>query len=298
MQTILRSLSGKVVIMCLVESVERGPVRATIEVRREAAGSTFTQRIRLAAARAGECLEFDTLVDWRTPTTLLKATFPTTVSGQTATYDLGFGFIERPNNTEKKYEVPAQQWADLTDDEQPFGVTILNDCKYGWDKPDDHTLRLSLIHAPNDVEKDMGWHRFVYAVCTNRGDRGGVESLHHHQAIREAASLNQPLMAFQTTAHAGTLGRRFSFLNSGRSIVRALKKAENTDEIIVRLQEGVVRNRLQRCQIGKLKGSQSRSEVPDTRRLKSTLARGCHRVEKLLGKPIELGFAGRMLSER
>lgn len=29
-----------------------------------------------------------------------------------------------------------------------YGVSVLNDCKYGWDKPDDHTLRLTLLHAP------------------------------------------------------------------------------------------------------------------------------------------------------
>ena len=224
-----------------VRVLERGPARATIEVKREAAGSIFTQRIRLAAGRAGERLEFDTLVDWRTPATLLKAGFPTTVSSKTATYDLGFGLIERPGNTERKYEVPAQQWADLTDDEQPFGVTILNDCKYGWDKPDDHTLRLTLIHGPNDVEKDMGWHRFSYAICSHRSETPQNGKLNHYHAIRQAARLNQPLRAFQTLAHPGRLGKRFSFLKSPKAVVRAIKKAEKTDEIIVRLQEAVGR---------------------------------------------------------
>jgi alpha-mannosidase len=213
--------------------LEEGPARATIEVKRTTAGSAFTQRISLASGKAGDRVEFDTLVDWHTPTTLLKAVFPLAASKPAATYDLGCGTIERPNNTEKKYEVPAQQWADLTHGDGSFGVAIVNDCKYGWDKPDDNTLRLTLIHAPNEVEKDMGRHRMTYAVCGHQGDwREGA-------VIEQAARLNQPLMAFQTEKHAGALGSSFSFmaLNTPQVVVRALKKAERSDEIVLRLQE-------------------------------------------------------------
>ncbi len=216
-----------------VEVTERGPVRATIEVRREAEGSTFIQRLRLAAGDAGDRLEFDTVVDWRTPRTLLKVAYPLAASNEMATYDLGFGVIERANNTEKKYEVPAQQWADVTTADGSLGVSILNDCKYGWDKPNDHTIRLTLIHAPNDVEKDMGWHRMTYALTGHRGDwRTG-------RIVEGAARLNQPLAVFQTAAHPGPLGKRFSMLDveSDQIAVRALKLAEKTDEIVVRLQE-------------------------------------------------------------
>jgi len=212
---------------------EESPCRVAIEVHREVAGSSVVQRIRLGSGPAGERLEFDHLIDWRTPETLLKAVFPLAASNEVTTYDLGFGTIERPTNTPRKYEVPAQQWADLTDASGAFGVAILNDCKYGWDKPDDHTLRLTLIHAPNNVEKDMGWHRFTYAVYGHQGDwrLGGV--------TEQAARLNQPLRAFQTTPHDGELGKRYSLLhvNTPQVIARAVKKAEESDEIVVRLHE-------------------------------------------------------------
>jgi alpha-mannosidase len=56
-----------------------------------------------------------------------------------------------------------------------------------------------------------------------------------------AARLNQPLVAFQTTPHPGTLGRSFSMASlsdsTGQVAVRALKKAEDSDEIVVRVQE-------------------------------------------------------------
>ena len=44
--------------------------------------------------------------------------------------------------------MPAQQWADLTSSNGTYGVTIMNDCKYGWDKPNNNTLRLTIFHTP------------------------------------------------------------------------------------------------------------------------------------------------------
>ena len=62
--------------------------------------------------------------------TLLKMEFPLAVSNSNATFDLGLGTIQRPNETSSLYEVPAQQWADLTSSNGTYGVTIMNDCKY------------------------------------------------------------------------------------------------------------------------------------------------------------------------
>lgn len=222
-----------------VRIVERGPARAAVEVVRRAAGSTFVQRIRLT--EGGDRLEVENLVDWKSPNTLLKAAFPFTASNPQATYDLELGTISRGNNTPDHYEVPAQKWADLTDAGGAFGAAILNDSKYGWDKPADDVLRLTLIHTargkayPYQSSNDLGHHRFVYAVAGHRGDwrSGGVPA--------RAAALNQPLVAFQATPHAGSLGRSFSLFSlddpSGAVAVRALKKAEDGEEIVLRVQE-------------------------------------------------------------
>jgi len=219
--------------------VESGPARAAIEVARRGAGSTFIQRIRLAAGDAGDRVEFDTRIDWKTTGTLLKATFPLTATNASATYDLGLGTIDRGTNTENKYEVPAQQWADLTASDSSFGVAVLNDSKYGWDKPDERTLRLTLLHTPitksafvYQDKQDIGLHKILYAVCSHKGDwRNGVAS--------SAARLNQPLVAWQTLPHEGRSGKSMAFLRVGSPdvAVRALKRSENGDEIVIRLQE-------------------------------------------------------------
>lgn len=213
--------------------LEKGPARASIEVTRTAGASTITQRIRLGAGGAADRVEIDTSLDWRTPATLLKAAFPLSVRNRRATYDLGLGTIERPNDTETLYEVPAQQWADLTAVDGSYGVGIVNDGKYGWDKPDDGTLRLSLVHAPPAVEKDFGRHRFLYALAGHRGGwrDGDVPGI--------AERVNQPLAAFQTRPHPGPLGREFSMLrlNTAQISVSALKMAEESEEVIVRVFE-------------------------------------------------------------
>ena len=219
-----------------VRVVEHGPVRVALEVSRSAEGSACTQRIRLAAGDAGRYVEFDTGIDWRTRRRLLKAVFPLAVANEKATYDLGFGVVQRGTNTETLYEVPAQQWADLTDARGDYGIAILNDGKYGWDKPADHVLRLTLIHSPNDILKEMGWHRFTYAVCGHEKDwrAGGAEAV-----AWQAARMNQPLRAFQVDAHPGPLARRFSLarLDSSQVMIRAIKKAQTGEDVVVRLHE-------------------------------------------------------------
>jgi alpha-mannosidase len=226
----------------VVRVVEHGPVRVAVEITRKAAGSTIVQRVMLAME--GDRVDVENLIDWKSTNTLLKASFPFTASNPRATYDLGLGTIERGNNHPDHYEVPAQKWADVTDSNRTFGVAVLNDSKYGWDKPADNVLRLTLLHTPKpgawprpfyQAGQDLGHHRFTYSIAGHRGDwrSGKVPS--------RATDLNQPLVAFQSQQHRGVLGRSFSLASlsdtTGQVVIRALKKAEDSSEIVVRLQE-------------------------------------------------------------
>jgi alpha-mannosidase len=225
-----------------VRIVERGPVRVALEITRHAGPSTIVQRVSLTAG--GDRVDVLNDIDWKSTNTLLKAAFPFAASNPKATYDLGLGTIQRGNNHPDAYEVPAQWWADVTDTSGAFGAAVLNDSKYGWDKPSDRVLRLTLLHTPKagswprpfyQSSQDLGRHRFVYAIAGHAGDwrAGGVPM--------RAARLNQALVAFQTTAHAGALGRSFSLAalsdTTGQVAVRALKKAEDSDELVIRVQE-------------------------------------------------------------
>jgi alpha-mannosidase len=220
--------------------VENGSVRVAVEVSRETAGSRFVQTIRLSAGDAGKRVEIANVIDWNTTESNLKATFPLAASNQMATYNWDIGTIERPSAEPKKFEVPSHQWIDLTDMNGEFGATILTDCKNGSDKPNDHTIRLTLIRTPgtrggypDQGTQDIGHHEFVYGIAGHAGDwRRG-------QTDWQAQRLNDPLIAFATASHAGALGRAFSLLKVSNPRIRllALKKAEQGDEIILRLVE-------------------------------------------------------------
>ena len=225
-----------------VNVVEDGPVRVAVEVVRETEGSKFVQTVRLSAGDAGNRVEFSDVIDWKTAKANLKATFPLTAANANATYNWDIGTIERGNNDEHKFEVPSHQWFDLTDRSRTFGVTILSDCKYGSDKPDDNTLRLTLLRTPgigpragyaDQSTQDWGRHEIVYGLASHAGDYRRAQTDWHAQR------LNQPLIAFESSKHAGTLGKSFSILrtNSSRVRVLALKKAEDSDEVIVRIVE-------------------------------------------------------------
>jgi alpha-mannosidase len=225
-----------------VRVVEDGPVRVALEITRESEGSKFVQTVRLSAGDAGNRVEFGNVIEWRSSETNLKAIFPLRAANPLATYNWDIGTIQRGNNDERKFEVPSHQWFDLTDKSGTFGVTILSDCKYGSDKPNDSTLQLTLLRTPgispragyaDQSTQDWGRHEFIYGLASHAGD------LRREQTDWQAQRLNQPLIAFRSAKHPGNVGKTFSILrlNTDRVRVLALKKAEESDEIIVRIVE-------------------------------------------------------------
>jgi len=225
-----------------VRVVENGPVRVAVEVTRETEGSRFVQTISLAAGDPGNRIEIANSIDWNTREANLKAVFPLTASNQLATYNLDIGTIQRPTSEPHKFEFPSHQWIDLTDATGAFGATILTDCKNGSDKPRDNVIRLTLLRTPgtragyhDQGTQDLGHHEFVYGIAGHPGD------WRSRWAGWQGYRLNQPLVAFETARHPGVLGKEFSLLRIGNPDIRvlALKKAEQSDEVIVRLVETV-----------------------------------------------------------
>ncbi len=226
---------------------ESGPVRVSLEVTRESEGSKFVQTVSLTAGDSGNRVEFGNAIDWKTLSANLKATFPLSASNENATYNWDIGTIDRPNANERQFEVASHRWIDLSDKSGLFGMTLLTDYKNGSDKRNDNTLRLTLIRSPgiqppangrpsgysDQASQDWGHHEFVFGLTGHAGDWRKAQT--DWQAYR----LNNPLIAFQTVKHKGALGKTFSLvhLNNSRIRVLALKKAEASDEIILRMVE-------------------------------------------------------------
>lgn len=222
------------------EILEDGPSRIAIKVSRYADYSKVEQVVSLESE--GEFVRVDNYIDWQQRRTLLKAQFPLSCCNDTASYDLGLGYIRRGNNTQDLYEVPAQKWADITDTFDSYGVSIFSDCKYGWDKPDDNTLRLTCIHTPagaftKDARQDLqdiGRNYFSFGIFSHKGALGSSTQL-------QSQMFNQKLVAFRTSSNReGILSDKFSLLSvtSPSVIVRAVKFAEDGNGIVVRINEG------------------------------------------------------------
>jgi len=223
----------------VISIAEQGPLRSALKITREKAGSKFVQYIRMSSGGSSARIDFVNEVDWRTKERLLKVDFPLTAVRTIATFDTSIGAIERGNRNTNLYELNGHQWADLTNNGNTFGISILNDCKYGWDKPNNNSLRLTLIHTPKatwvypyQAIQDIGLNCFTYSFYRHTGKWNETTQW-------EADKLNQPLLAFESPKHEGSLGRSFEFvkLNTDKVAVKALKKAENSDDMVIRLYE-------------------------------------------------------------
>jgi len=227
-----------------VKIVEKGPVRVALEVTRKGRNSEIRQVISLAAGEAGKRIEVTNKVDWQSKEVSLKAAFPLAVSNEKATYNLGVGTIQRSNNKENQFEVPSHQWFDLTDKSGANGVTILEDCKYGSDKPNDNTVRLTLLYTPyshsfsseffHQNSQDWGIHDIRYGIYSHAGDwtKG--------QSPLQAMFFNKPLIAAETSSHDGKMGKEVSLIkisSPGAGLMAFKKMEQGGDYYIIRINE-------------------------------------------------------------
>jgi alpha-mannosidase len=224
-----------------VKAAELGPVRVAFEVKQKDKKSEFKTYICLTDE--GETVEVYNEIEWQSMRTLCKNRFSFTASNDKATFDLGLGAIKRENMSDKLFEVPAQKWADITDKTGEFGVSVISECKHGWDKFNDNTLRLTAIHTPKRNYRidsmqsmmDLGLNRYAYAIYSHKGEVGAGTQL-------QSRLFTTPMTAVTFDKHKGDLGTHYSFgkVSTNDVIIRAIKKAHHSDsnEIIVRFNEG------------------------------------------------------------
>ncbi len=219
--------------------LEQGPARVAFKVIQQDKRSTFTNIVALTDG--SNVVEVYSEIEWQSLRTMAKNKFAFTCENDKATFDLGLGAIKRENMSEKLFEVPAQKWADITDKSGDFGVSVISECKYGWDKFKDNTLRMTVLHTPKRNYRidsmqsfmDLGLNRYSYAIFSHSGEVGAQTQLEARQFIT-------PMTAYVSSKHQGALKTEYSFGNvsSNDVIIRAIKKAEDSDEIVVRLNEG------------------------------------------------------------
>ncbi len=213
-----------------IRVLEVGSLRATLEIVRRIKGSLITQRISLSAA--SRRVDFVTQVDWRERQTLLKVAFPVAVRADEATYHIQWGTVKRPTHRNTswdraRYEVAAHYFADLS--EYGYGVSLLNDCKYGYDVRE-NVLRLTLIKSPifPDPNADYGEHLFTYSLLPHTDPSLSA-------TFAESYRLNVPVQIVPSSGAATHVLPALVSTNSPTVIVETIKRAEDSDDLIVRL---------------------------------------------------------------
>lgn len=211
--------------------VEMGPVRATLRLERQFSHSTITQEIHFYANLRR--IDFETTVDWKEHQSLLKVHFPVDVHTDEATFEIQYGNVTRKThrNTswdKARFESCGQKWMDVS--EGHYGVSLLNDCKYGHSVKDS-CIGLTLIKSgtePNPTT-DQEMHFFTYSLYPH------AETWKAAGTVPQAFFLNQPALV----SKGGKPGESFSLasLNVPNVVLETVKKAEDGDGVILRMYE-------------------------------------------------------------
>jgi alpha-mannosidase len=219
-----------------IRVVEQGPLRASLRIERRIMNSRYTQIISLT--RDSVWLEVATEIDWQERHMLLKAAFPLAILSPVASYEIQWGHVQRPTHRNTswdwaRFETCAQKWVDLS--EGDYGVSLINDGKYGHDIHD-NVMRISLLRAPTspDPTADLGLHHFTYCLLPHEGPVGS-------ETIRAAYALNDPLLAIANSAGTPPAEGPLHLVAADREniIIETIKGAEDGRGIVVRLYEGL-----------------------------------------------------------
>jgi alpha-mannosidase len=191
--------------------------------------SRIRQTVRLDAE--AERLELHCAIDWHEDRRALKVRFPVAVHAPRATYEMQFGVVERPTHYSTRrdlaqFEVPGHRFADLS--EHGFGVALLSAATYGW-SVHAGAMRMTLLRSPRwpDPEADVGHHELAFAIHPHRG--GWQEA----RVTAQALCFNAPLLLGEPTGET----RSWLSTDAPGLFVDTVKRAEDGDELIVRLYE-------------------------------------------------------------
>lgn len=214
-----------------LEVVECGNLRLVIRLEYQYHDSKICQDMVLY--KNSRRIEFKTTVDYHEKHKLIKAAFPVDIRSTYATYDVQYGNVRRPNhwNTswdQARFESVAHRWVDMSD--RGYGVSLLNDCKYGHDVKD-NVLRISLLKAAThpDHLQDQGEHVFTYALLPHEGDFVAGNT------VQEAFDVNE---ALQWTEGETRLGyESFVSFDNDQIELDAVKKSEDGKYIVLRFHE-------------------------------------------------------------
>ncbi|MHA1675385.1 MAG: glycoside hydrolase family 38 C-terminal domain-containing protein [Promethearchaeota archaeon] len=216
---------------------EKGPLRCTIQITTFYQSSSFVKEISLT--HESSIVEFTERIIWRETGCSLKLALATSLIQPEVTYNWETSRINRGINQKKLFEMPSRLWVDMS--EENWGISLIEDSKYGYDHPCDDTLRMTLIYTPglrliqgfrDQKYQDWGEHTIRYGIYAHEGDFTGTDHL--------ARRFNQPIRSFLINNDSSSeIKDHFSLfeVSSEQLGILAVKKPEDTDGLLIRVYE-------------------------------------------------------------
>lgn len=214
-----------------MEVTEKGPLHMVVRLEWNYMNTKIKQDMTFYVE--DKRIDFKTWVDFRERKQLMKVAFPVDIRSTYATYDVQYGNVQRPThwNTSwdwARFETVAHKWVDLS--ERNYGVSLMNDCKYGHDIKN-NVIRLTLLKSAThpDTEQDQGEHEFTYSLLPHEDSWVDADT-----EIR-AYYLNNPLKVEAGKAKEDV----YSFLNIDNKYIEvdAVKRSEDGKTLVIRCHE-------------------------------------------------------------
>lgn len=248
-----------------VTIVDRSPVSATLKI--ETSLRVPVEASPGASERSSETVECPitsyviitrgvprvdvrTVVENRAKDHRLRVLFPTGLSGGMVHAESQFDVVDRSSGVPAEWAnaspfSPQQRWVDVSSEER--GLCVINKGLPEYEVYSDEggTVALTLLRCVGTLSggheapgaqvtpeaQCLGSHTFEYSIYPHAGDWESA------QVWKQAHQHNVPLIALQTGAHDGDLPAIHSFVETSHAelVVSAIKKAEDSDMLVVRL---------------------------------------------------------------
>lgn len=218
-----------------MEVTENGPVRACVRIERKYLDSVIVQKIYLYHDIPR--IDIKNIIDWKEHQIFVKDYFPVDVHTNEATFDIQYGNVKRPTHANTswdfaKFEVCHHKWMDVS--EEGYGVSFLNDCKFGVGVHGSEvglSMLKSAIYPNPDADKEH--HEFTYSIYPH------AENWTDANTVAQAYELNNPMTAVVKENEGGKLAGEYSLfkVDQNNVIIETVKKAENGEDLIVRMYE-------------------------------------------------------------
>lgn len=216
-----------------IESIKKGDVFTVVTLSKNIVKSVIKQNILIYNEL--DRIDFDTFISWHEQEKLLKVGFDVDIKAQKFTRDIAYATIEssnyRHNPYDKaKFEVSAHNFIDMSED--GYGLSILNDCKYGFEV-DEQRMIITLLKAPMnpDPKSDRGDHYFTYSLYPHKGSWKDAETL------TRGLELNNPFNVKELNEGNGASEASFMSVSAKNVPLEAVKKCEDENAYIVRFVE-------------------------------------------------------------